>query len=360
MLREDKGVVRRFEKAQDRLVLQASDMSLETIATMVEQNAIDTQPLYQRRERWSLGASSRLIESFLLNIPVPPVYLAEEAYGQYSVIDGKQRLTTIRRFMRNEFSLKGVQHFGEIEMKKFNELPLELQNALRIRPYIRVVTLLRQSDPELKYQVFTRLNTGGETLEPQEIRNAAFRGKLNDLLFALSASPFLTNQLKIKNKREPTYLRMLDVEYVLRFFTVASTWKNFSGDYRKSMDLYMEEHRNPTEEFLQGLMGTFEECLTRCEKLWGTHAFKRYDGSTFRNQFLAGMYDAQMVAVNQLTHSEFDQALVKKDRLLSRTKLLFGDKKFDTSVRVGTNTKSSIEYRITKLSELLLGAANKD
>lgn len=238
----DRAVVAKFNRAQDRLVLQASDLSLETIASMVEQQAIDTTPQYQRRERWTHKGQSKLIESFLLNIPIPPVYLAEDDFGTYSVIDGKQRLTTIHKFMRNELKLVDLETFEELENVYFKDLPRDLRNALNIRPYLRVVTLLKQSDPEIKYEVFTRLNTGGEPLDPQEIRNALYRGNFNDLLFGLSTEAFLRQQLRIKTLREPTYLSMADVEFVLRFFTIRESWKNFEGDYRRSMDSFMDRH----------------------------------------------------------------------------------------------------------------------
>ena len=85
-----------------------------------------------------------------------------------------------------------------------------------MRPYIRVVTLLKQSDPELKYQVFLRLNTGGEPLKMRKNRNVAFRGPLNDLIYDLAEDEFLHFQLKIKDKRSPNYRNMLDAEFVLR------------------------------------------------------------------------------------------------------------------------------------------------
>jgi hypothetical protein len=102
------GLEDRFIEAQRSLVLQAADFSLETIAQMVDSEAIDISPSYQRRERWKRDKQSALIESFLLNIPVPPVYLAEEEFGRYSIIDGKQRLTAIRDFMRGEFPPDGL------------------------------------------------------------------------------------------------------------------------------------------------------------------------------------------------------------------------------------------------------------
>lgn len=176
-------IIERFESAQDRLVLQSSDLSLETLAAMVDSSAIDIRPHYQRRDRWSPEKQSALIESFLLNIPVPPLYLAEDDFGTYSVIDGKQRLTAVRSFMRDEVALVDLETFSQLDGAKFSDLPRELANALQIRPYLRVVTLLKQSDPDLKYEVFQRLNTGGEKLNAQEIRNVAFHGSLNDLIY---------------------------------------------------------------------------------------------------------------------------------------------------------------------------------
>ena len=88
-----------FEKAQNRLVFQSSDLSFESIANMVEAGAIDIEPKYQRRERWDVKKQSALIESFVLNVPIPPIYLAEDEYGRYSVIDGKQRITAIYKFI---------------------------------------------------------------------------------------------------------------------------------------------------------------------------------------------------------------------------------------------------------------------
>lgn len=350
----DAEIINVFSSAQDRLVLQASDMSLETVAAMVEKGAIDTQPAYQRRERWSPTRQSALIESFVLNIPIPPVYLAEEAYGKYTVIDGKQRLSTITRFMRNKLALVELEKFKRLEGYKFSNLPVELRNALEIRPYVRVVTLLKQSDPDLKYEVFTRLNTGGEALFPQEIRNAAFRGKLNDLLFELSSAPFFRQQLKISKNSEPAYLQMLDVEYVLRFFTMQQTWRDFSGDYRRSMDSFMEQHRNPSGADLKRMKHDFTESLARCEAFWGKNAFKRFDGGGVRNQFLAGMYDAEMIAVSLLTAKQVSSLAGKAAQIAKATKELFAAKgEFESWVRYGTNTKSSVIKRIDAVKGVL-------
>lgn len=347
-------ILERFESAQDRLVLQQSDLSLETLATMIDSGAIDIRPHYQRRDRWSTEKQSHLIESFLLNIPVPPLYLAEDDFGTYSVIDGKQRLTAIRAFMRNELELGELGTFASLEGSRFEDLPRELGNALQIRPYLRVVTLLKQSDPDLKYEVFQRLNTGGETLNAQEIRNVAYHGPLNDLIYEkLVDNQFLQQQLKIRAPREksPAYRKMLDAEYVLRYLTLAASWETFSGDLAKSMDEFMDENQHADGPRLRRFDLSFRRAIGWCEKLWGDHAFNRPDGAGWRDQTLAGMYDAEMVAVSQFSNDQLDS--LDSAEVLEMTRALFEDQSFDTAVRVGTNSPRRVRYRIERLYESL-------
>lgn len=349
-------IVAVFENAQDRLVIQHSDLALESLAAMVDAGAIDIEPRYQRRDRWTQVKRSALVESFLLNIPVPPVYLAEDDFGTYSVIDGKQRLTAIRDFMRNKLVLSKLETFTELEGLKFEQLPVELGNALRIRPYLRVVTLLKQSDPQLKYDVFERLNTGGERLNPQEIRNVAFRGDLNNLIYGeLCKSDFLLQQLKIGKPpgKSPAYRNMRDAEYVLRYLTLRSEWKSFSGDLARSMDAFMEKHRRVSPEQLESFRESFTEALRWVETLWGKKAFARPVEGGWRNQTLAGLYDAEMIAVSEIDTSTLESLKRKPSDVLKVTRALFGDPAFDIAVRQGTNTPSRVRYRIEKLVDAL-------
>lgn len=352
-LPRDREIALRFEEAQKSLVLQSSDLSLESVSGMVTSEAIDVTPEFQRRERWSQAQSAALIESFLLNIPVPPVYLAEEEFGRYSVIDGKQRITSISQFMTNQLVLTDLARFHEIEGLRFSQLPSELANALRVRPYIRVVTLLSQSDPETKYEVFHRLNSGGEELNAQEIRNVLYRGPFNDLLLQLSGNTFLRNRLKISSKRSGAYKTMQDVEYVLRFFTVEAYWNNFNGDFRKSMNNYMADHRDPDPRFLQEKRRQFTRAINACEKIFGNNAFRRYDNGQWRNQFLSALYDAQMVAASSFSPTELEAMIANRSKLMTRYRALFDDSVFNGAIRTGTNTPTRLMYRIEQTIECL-------
>ncbi len=351
-------IIRRFLEAQDSLVYQAADLSLGSLAGMMTPGptgatAINLDPDFQRRERWSAEKQSALIESFLLNVPVPPIYLAEDEYGQYSVVDGKQRLTAIRSFMVEKLKLRALENFAELEDRSFDNLPEPLQNALKIRPYVRVVTLLKQSNPSLKFEVFTRLNRGGEPMLPQELRKVAYRGALSDVIFSLSETPFLREQLKITSDKSPAYKNMEDAEYVLRYFALRKSWRTFSGSLRGELDGYMSKNQHLKTKEIESLRADFLRSLNGCRDIWNDHSFKRHTGAVWRSQFLGGMFDAEMLAVGELTNAELAKAISNSSAAVSATAALFRDSEFEKSVRQGTNTPSFVRKRVDEVLKML-------
>ena len=343
----------KFDDSQNNLVLQASDFSLQGLKEMVDDDIIDLRPKYQRRERWEVERQSELIESFLMNVPVPPIYLAEEDCGVYSIIDGKQRITAVSEYMNNAFALKNLESFKEIEGLRFRDLPKTLQSALRIRPYLRVITLLKQSDPQLKYEVFIRLNRGGIQLNAQEIRNVAFRGPLNDLIYSCSENKLLRSALKIEGPQSAAFKQMQDAEFVLRFLTLHQVWKVFSGNFTKSMDAFMLKNRNADQQAISKLGASFHTAIERTSLLWGEMAFQRWDGEKWRQQALAGLFDAQMISAISLTPEQVAHASSKRPKIIEATKGLFDNKIFEEAVRLGTNTPARLRLRIQAVSGML-------
>lgn len=352
---DTKLIIEKFLQAQSRLVFQSSDLSLESISNMVKGDAINIKPKYQRRERWNKTKQSALIESFLLNIPVPPIFLAEDEYGKYSVIDGKQRITSIYNFIELNHKLEKLEKFSEIEGMTFNELPTQLNNALKIRPYIRVITLLKQSDPKLKYEVFNRLNTGGDKLLPQEIRNAAYEGELNDMLIELSQNLFLRKQFNIESEKNrmksKIYKEMLDVEYVLRFFTLREFWDKFPGNMGIAMDNFMRQKNQSANLNLTELSKLFTATLELCEIIWGSRAFKRPDG---RNEIIQGIFDVQTVSLSFFIPKDKDKLIKNKKKIKEGfEKLYVIDKEFEISMRQFTSNIKQVDYRIRTMNNLI-------
>jgi hypothetical protein len=349
----DDAAIQAFRIAQEAAVLEVADQGLLTLASLVANGAIDVSPKFQRRDRWNAERQSLLIESFLCNIPVPPVYLAEDSalLGSYAVIDGKQRLTSVSSFFADRLVLRGLTRLSGLNGKKYSSLPAPIKNALGMKA-LRTTTLLRQSDQDLKHEVFLRLNTGGEVLNPQEIRNVAYRGPLNELIYDLAENPFLRRQLKVTPPSSPAYRQMTDAEFVLRFLTLSSTWREFRGDLRGSMDEFMASERFADGPMLSMFEKAFQGCMTTAEAIWGDQAFKRPG----RDQVLAGLYDAQMVGLFErfTAHSTL---IARRDTVRDLSNALFDDPEFDEAVRRATNTPARLVTRIEMMHSALERAA---
>jgi hypothetical protein len=249
--------------------------------------------------------------------------------------------------------LRGLESFKQINGLRFRELPKKLQNALKIRPYLRVITLLRQSHPELKYEVFIRLNRGGIRLNNQEIRNVAFRGPLNDAIYTCAEHQLLRKALKVDGPKAAAYQQMQDAEYVLRFFTLVEVWESFSGSLVRSMDHFMLQNRDAEPKVVERLAQDFNQTLERTHRLWGNMAFQRWDGERWRQQALAGLFDAQMIACFLLSEKDFARAEQKRSSIINHTKRLFADPNFEEAVRLGTNTPARLRFRVNAVREIL-------
>ena len=339
----EQALLQEFTRAQEGAVLEVADQGLATLAQLVDGGSIDVSPKFQRRDRWTTEAQSLLIESFLTNIPVPPVYLAEDSarIGSYAVIDGKQRLTTISTFFSDRLILRGLTRLPLLNGYTYETLPIGIRNSIGMKS-LRVTTLLRQSTEDLKHEVFIRLNTGGEVLNPQELRNVAYRGPLNELIYRLSEDSFLREQFKVVPPSSPAFRQMTDAELVLRFLTLeGSGWRNFKGDLRDEMDRFMYENRFASDEELARKEAAFKAAIDLCESVWGSDAFKRPG----RDQALTGLYDAQMLSASELTKPQRTKIQKNPQKAQSLTAALFEIEEYEEAVRRATNTPSRLRSR---------------
>ena len=170
------------------------------------------------------------------------------------------------------------------------------------------------------------------------------------MIYLLAESnQFLRSQLKIKNSNSSAYREMDDAEYVLRFVTLSETWMNFSGDYKESMNEFMRRYRTLDAEGVAALKYGYERAISACQSLWGEHAFHRPTSAGWRAQLLAGMYDAEMIAVSLLSDDEIRRVSNDQAAVLLMTRELFQDADFETAVRTGTNTPSRVYYRVERM-----------
>lgn len=148
---------------------------------MIDDGDLLLDPDYQRNYVWDNKKASLLVESFLLNVPIPVIYVCEDDDGRWNVVDGLQRLESLRRFFANEFKLRGLEVLQELDGFQYSTLNPKAARLLR-NGILRIILIFKESHPDIKYEIFMRLNRGSIRLTEQELRNCLYRGKFNDLL----------------------------------------------------------------------------------------------------------------------------------------------------------------------------------
>lgn len=334
-----------YQSKDRRLVTQPYDMSVNTVVEQIKNGDIILGPEYQREYRWDRIKASRFIESLLLNIPIPTIFLAEEEDINYSVIDGQQRLTTIYNFIAREDTenglvLEGLQIRSDLNGKKFSQLDKKDQGKL-IKQYIRCIVILNDSDPQIKFDVFERLNTGSTQLSEQEIRNCIYRGPFNDILKNLAENKKFQEMLNLDEKHKND---MTSAEYVLRFLAYKYNIKNYTGSIKEFLNDFMREHRqdkNNQEEYTN----IFNDTIDRIYEVLGTNAFRRYlnQRESWHNVLNKAVYDAQMIAFSNIKNN-FNRSQNKKlrDEIIK----LMDDEEFIRTIASSTNSISKVNRRI--------------
>ena len=357
---------KKYESQDKRILTEINREKLPSFAeSMKKQKYIDLRPFYQRRLRWDKNKQSRLIESFLINIPVPPIIFFEREYNFYEVMDGQQRMTAIKDFYENNLKLSGLELWPELNGRTYADLPLKIQAGIDRRSISTIVIIAESTDnPEdalfLKQKTFERLNTGGEDLSNQEVRNCLYYGKFNELLLELSRHPIFAEAWGIPtDDKDPElchnkyYKKMEDAELVLRFFALRSVDK-FRLGLEGFLDIYMMKSLKFSEEDIAFLKEIFLQTLGLAYEIYGGHLFKPFDPEkgTWKERPYKAYYDATMVGLSKhLAHTE---VLKKKQLILvEETKKLFA--KTEASLLTGGGkTKKEIQDRITVFEQMLL------
>jgi hypothetical protein len=298
-------------------------------------------PNFQRKYVWRLKQASILIESFLLGLPVPGIFLSKEKpTGNLLVIDGQQRLVTCKAFRDekfpitdDEFILKGIHE--KWDGKKYTEL--SPADRKRFDDSVLRATIVQQVKPEEDntsvYHIFQRLNTGGTILQNQEIRNSVYHGKFNDMLGLLNKNDIWR---EVYNIKEPNK-RMKDEELILRFLSLYYNFENYTKPMNEFMSRFMDKHRNPDDERLEKMKVIFIDTIQFIKENIGSRAF-RPKGNINGSAFDSVMY----------TISKYKNQL--KDNIQENISKLFEDKGYLKAIREGTTDPETIQLRfnITK------------
>lgn len=359
-----------------RIVYQTNNFLLPQILNMINSGeAINLHPEYQRRLRWSPAQKSRLIESLLLNIPVPPVFFYESDAARYEVMDGQQRLNTIREFFSGGFALSGLKVLTPLNGLRYPKASPRVKRTLD-RASLSAIVLLMESESERPNQgalsltdirrlVFDRLNTGGMKLNPQELRNAQNPGPFNESIINLSRFKLFTEVFGIpayteknpedyyvnpERQKNSLYKNMKDCELVLRYFALKNP-ENIRGSMRSMLDRAMESRLDQAQA-----QAAEEEFRARFEflyEIFNANPFVLRSKTDGKERVSAAVYDAAMVATNSLWEHR-EKIAADKDQVLSRMAVA-NDSAMQYEILVGRgNTADAVRERIELLRSILL------
>lgn len=333
-----------------------ADPEISSLIDRIKRGSLILQPDFQRYYVWDDIKASRLIESALLEIPLPTIYLSEENDNKTYVIDGQQRLTSFDSFISGTFpdgsvfKLRGLKAFTELNKKMFSELSTEIQDKI-LQFTVRTITFLRQSGNDLKFEIFERLNTGSVALNDQELRNCVYRGKYNQLLKEMSEFSdfkYLTGLTKPDR-------RMADIELVLRFCAFYhATYLKYKPPMKKFLNNDMLMYQNISDEDAFELKEKFKNGLMIIRSMFDKNAFKRYyrgkedsiSGYWEQKKFNFSLYD---ILLGILCTQDRNVIYQRMDSIREGfIDLMVNDASFIDSIELSTSSVQAVVNRFDK------------
>ena len=330
------------------IAVSPADPTLELLANKVQSDDIIV-PFYQRKYVWKIEQASRLIESFLMGLPVPQVFLYVNDEDQLEIIDGQQRIMSVKYFFegyfgeadaqgkRQVFRLRGLAERSEYNGKTFKELQPRDQRRLK-NTSLRAIHI-KQLKPSARndsvFHIFERLNTGGTQLKPQEIRNAVYRGKIAEELRKLNDD---SNWRKILGSSKPDK-NQKDIEIILRLFSLFEK----SSEYEKPMLKYLNRNMGENKDFSSERARRFKARFPAVARLVAENLEKPFRPRSVIN---SAMLEAVMIALLE------DDSITGKE-LKARYMKLSADVGFERYLRGATTDTLTVRERVKRAKEML-------
>lgn len=359
-------IEKKYRLGEIRIVTEQARYPLSSILNMLKTNNYILDPVYQRRGRWSVTRQSRLIESFIMNVPIPPIFLYEADYAIYEIMDGKQRLSTIRDFYEDKFALENLEYWSELNGLKYSTLPEVIKLAID-RRYISSIILLNESSDSkdkaerMKMMVFDRINSGGVRMEYQESRNAKYQGPFNGLVFELSENESLRRifcipvrndyddeeQYRRDLESNMMYCKMQDCEFVVRFFAMRFIRYYESVPLNVFLDRFTESANKLSNEVLKQYADLFDNTISLIYSIFQDEAFRPWRCDKNRNLV---PYSMTSIAISDPMMLAMSQLIEYGDKLMESANDIrsqFAKQLYDNRARFNSrdNKKSSIIER---------------
>lgn len=349
--------------AHASISLSKNDRSLSEFHRWHQKGRIIVDPEWQRKYVWDRKRASRLIESFLIDLPVPVIYLAVNDDGKYEVIDGLQRLTSVFDYFDNDFALAGLEIRSDLVGRRFSDLSHELQAKLEDAT-LRTFELSQTTDKDLMFIIFERLNTGGMALNDMEIRNCLYRGSLNDLLKELSQN----DDFKLCISQAGIDKRMADRTLVLRFLAFYQmTFSKARKGLKSFFNEFFTTYRNPSPEKIKEFRSAFKVSMRACHTVFGNKAFRLRRINDRGGGEWTPRINASIFQVLSVSFADQDIGRITRaaDRIFEAyVDLIQSDDRWVQSVTAATGDYAKIEYVFeawnSRLKEALRGEAPND
>lgn len=349
--------------------LSSKVVALDTVLRRIRNSTIKLAPNFQRNFVWDVKRKSLLVESMMLRIPLPMFYVSEDKDGKWEVVDGLQRLTTIKDFILGEdddgkgFKLKGLEFWGgSFDGKDFYTIDQKL-NAARVVNNIMEAelsfTIINPDTPEkVKRNIFKRINTGGMRLSSQEIRHALYQGEASELLIEMVNSPAY---LKVVGKTVKDD-RMAGRELALRF---VSFYMRKRADYKSDMDDFLADTmryinkecvvnvRFPYDKAL--LIAAFERALLRSHSLFGEHVFRRSHDNGRKTPVNKSLFEVWTVLLARVSRLTFSNIISNKGDFLEQYYDILDDDAFSDSIGKYGSESSGVRDRYSSIISLIKG-----
>ncbi len=324
------------------------DYSVQYLYDLMKKGKIILEVPFQRKQIWKSDKASSLIESIIMNVPIPPLYFAEEDSGNWLVLDGLQRLSSIRNFYDNEFHLSKLEVLSELNKRKYKDLPPKSKSLLD-DGMLRVNVIKKDSHRDIKYDIFMRLNRGAVTLNYQELRNCMYRGNLNDAAKELCEEN--SDFLKILKQKKP-HQRYLDVEFVIRYFAISDNiavnsegdvyLKDYKGKLVQFLNEYMDEHKDCTNEEKQSYKNRFNSTIEKVVTVFGVDKAFR-DISTENTKIYKTIADIIMPSLERMNKEYVED---NKELIYNRLAEFLRNDDIKESLSKRTSDKDIVNLRI--------------
>jgi hypothetical protein len=337
-----------FSNKERKLFTHPYDFSIRLLKEQIDDGTLVLADDFQRRRIWDDSKASRLIESLLINVPIPACYFVELEDGSCSVIDGQQRLTAIYRYMNNEFSLTSLRIRNDLNEKMFSNLGVSDRRSIEHRS-LRCILILKKSDPEILFDVFDRLNANSVKLNRQELRNGLYKGNLSNLINReLSENETFKKIRRAKDVDK----RMNDCEIILRFFAFYFNGDSYTGNLPNFLDNYLRSGQKLNSENIDQHRSIFLETIDNVYEVFGSNGFRRYDfhTSTWIDSLNRAIYDVVMLYFSRLP---VDVVRQKKNEILDAFIQLQQDPEFQQAITIYPEKIQSLQTRLDKWHESL-------